>query len=329
MPIALLAALAGSLALHAAALFMPDVDLSTTPEPPPIVAELRPPPPAPAPEVKKAAEPHPARHHPAHHPRTAKGTALPASQLEAAPAAVAAAPEAQPEAAPEMPAEAQPEPQPEAPPAKPVEPVLPSRGYIRYTVYRGDRGFVVGRAEHSWEFADGRYRLTSVTETTGLAALFKPVSVELESRGRLTAGGLQPERFTTRRNGAETQENADFDWENHRVTLKRDGSQHAVLDGAQDLLSFHYQLAYLAGLAMGADMGVATGKKFERYHFDSLGEEKIDTPAGPFRTLHVRVKTDSTTELWLALDRRLLPVKIRYTDRKGESFEQVAIEIGM
>ncbi len=112
------------------------------------------------------------------------------------------------------------------------------------------------------------------------------------------------------------------------MTLARDGSRHEVRDGAQDLLSFHYQLGYLAKLVDGATMGVASGKKFERYRFDALGEEETTTPAGRFRTLHVRVQTDSVTELWLALDRLMLPVKIRYTDRKGDSFEQVATELG-
>jgi hypothetical protein len=80
---------------------------------------------------------------------------------------------------------------------------------------------------------------------------------------------------------------------------------------------------------MAASIGVVTGKKYERYALDSLGEEEIDTPAGHFRTLHLRAMTDNVTEIWIALDRERLPVKIRFTDKKGESFEQVATEIGM
>ena len=150
----------------------------------------------------------------------------------------------------------------------------------------------------------------------------------MESRGRFVAGGLQPERLTTLRNGAETTENADFDWNAQVVTLTRDGKRYDLSDGAQDVVSFHYQLIFVPQLANGASIGVATGKKFERYRFDAVGEETLETPAGNFRTLHVRVQTDSTTELWLALERQLLPIKIRHTDRKGESFEQIAIELG-
>ena len=323
MPLALLAAFIGSLSIHAVALFLPDIDLSTAPEPPPLTAELRPlpKPPAPEAEVRKHVEP-PLKPKPAAaRPKPVMSEAAPVATVPQQPAEIPSAPAA--EAPPPAPAEP-----PAAVPPPTTETRLPANGRIRFVVYRGDRGFEVGRAEHAWEFADGRYRLTAVTETSGLAALFKPVRIELESRGKVTVLGLQPDRFTTRRNGADTDENAVFDWAAHQVTLARNGSRYDVRDGAQDLLSFHYQLGYLAKLVDGASMGVATGKKFERYSFDAVGEEEIDTPAGHFRTLHIRVQTDSTTELWLALDRLMLPVKIRYTDRKGESFEQVATELG-
>lgn len=329
MPIALLAALAGSLVIHAAALWLPDVELSTAPEPAPIMAELQPPPTPPAPPE---APRHPERPAPRHHAERhrAKAAKAPADVVAppVAPAAAAAVPAPEPQAQPGSGEAKVEEPAPavaEAPP----EPRLPGHGFIRFNVYKGTEGLLVGRAEHSWDFADGHYRLAAVTETVGLAALFKPIRVELESRGSLTAEGLQPERFTTRRNGSATNENADFDWSAHQVTLGRDGSRRDMLDGAQDLLSFHYQFGYLPGLAGGVGMGVATGKKFENYRFETVGEEGVDTPAGHFRTVHVRVRTDSTTELWLAIDRLLLPVKIRYTDKKGESFEQLATELGI
>ena len=38
--------------------------------------------------------------------------------------------------------------------------------------------------------------------------------------------------------------------------------------------------------------------------------------------------TESTTEIWIALDRYRLPVKIRFIDKKGDSFEQLVTEIG-
>ena len=112
------------------------------------------------------------------------------------------------------------------------------------------------------------------------------------------------------------------------MRLSRDGSIRQITAGAQDILSLNYQFAYLGRLADGASIGVVTGRKYVRYAVDALGEEEIETPAGRFRTLHLRAMTDRTTEVWIALDHAGLPVKIRFTDNKGESYAQVATELG-
>ena len=323
MPVALLAALLGSLAIHAAALVGMDVELfggGPEPEPAPLRAEIRPLPEAPPapPDVAPRAAPAPVA--------KAARPPRPASARPPAPAAAAAAPPApgpEPEIAPEMPSTAP------VTPAPPAKPVLPATGTIRFVILKESLGFQVGRAEHRWEFGeDGRYRLTGITETSGLVSLFKPIRLETESSGRLVAGGLQPETYRTLKNGKDAGESADFDWSTAEVRLARDGSVQPIARGTQDILSLNYQLAYLGGLAEGSVIGVVTGRKYERYAVDSLGEEEIETPAGRFRTLHLRAMTDKTTEVWIALDRQHLPVRIRFTDKKGESFEQVATEIG-
>jgi hypothetical protein len=320
MPLALLAALAGSLAIHAAALLGMDVELfGGGPEQDPVSlrAELRPPPAPPSPPP--AALPAPAK--PAAKPaRTPKlATAAPTPQV----VPVAPATEPAPEIAPEMPSTAP------RMPDQPTRPLLPASGTIRFAIYKESLGLQIGRAEHRWDFSeDGRYRLIGITETSGLVSLFKPIRIETESSGRLVAGGLQPERYRSLKNGRDANENADFDWSTAEVRLSRDGSVRPIAQGTQDILSLNYQLAYLGDLAGGSVLGVVTGKKYERYQVDSLGEEEIETPAGRFRTLHLRAMTDNVTEVWIALDHDRLPVKIRFTDKKGDSFEQVATELG-
>ena len=321
MPVALFAALLGSLAIHAAALFGTDAELfGGEQEPVPLHAELRP---LPEPPASPPAALPPASPKSAVKPARATKLALARPAPQALP--VAPEPDTEPatEIAPEMPSTAT------SPPAEPARPVLPATGTIRFAIYKESLGLQIGRAEHRWEFnADGSYRLTAVTETSGLAALFKPVRMETESRGRMAAGGLQPETYRSLKNGKDANEKADFDWSTAAVRLARDGSVRPIAPGTQDLLSLNYQLAYLGKLAEGSSMGVVTGKKYERYALDSLGEEEVETPAGRFRTLHLRAMTDNITEIWIALDRQHLPVKIRFTDKKGESFEQVATELG-
>ena len=188
----------------------------------------------------------------------------------------------------------------------------------------------IGMAEHRWKFsADGSYRLQSRIETSGLAALFKPLRQEHESRGQMGPTGLQPIHFSVLRNGQPRGEDADFDWQAGEVLLERDGSRHPLRPGSQDVLSLNYQLAYLSRLEEGIRIGVVTGKKYEHYALDALGEEDIDTPADRFRTLHLRAAGETLTEIWLALDHQRLPVKIRFTDKKGDSYSQVLSEFGL
>jgi hypothetical protein len=59
-----------------------------------------------------------------------------------------------------------------------------ARGRIRYRVDRGDQGFQIGFSIHDWEVVDGSYRITAVTETSGLVGFFRPLRFEVESRGR-------------------------------------------------------------------------------------------------------------------------------------------------
>lgn len=324
MPLALLMALAGSLAIHAAAMFGSDFELfAESAEPPPVRAELRPPPSPPAPVPADAAMPPPppaaARSVPA---RKAPRMPVPANSVPALPAGAMPPSGAAMETDPVSPSTAA------APDAPPPAALLPAAGGIRFAIYKESLGMPVGRAEHRWEFpGDGSYRLLGISETSGLVAVFKPVRIENESRGRLVAGGLRPDSFRTLRNGRETTENADFDWTTGSVRLARDGSVQAVARGTQDLLSLNYQLAWLGRLEEGSGIGVVTGKKYAFYALDSLGEETLETPAGTFRTLHLRAMTDSVTEVWIALDRQRLPVKIRFTDKKGESFLQIATDI--
>jgi len=308
--VVLVLALAGSLLFHLGALLVPELELGMAAEDdevPPLEARIRLPPPA--------AVPPPAKSAPLPPPPTNKSVAKTPSPP--APDAPAAAPAIAPVAEAGL--------SPAAPVPAPPPLALPDKGGILYDVTLGPGGLRVGRAVHRWEFAEGRYRIYVMTETAGIAAFFKNARMEYESRGTITAAGLQPETFTATRNGAEPGDTARFDWNQKQVTISRSGKTSALTPGAQDFASFYYQLVVLGEVGNGLEIGVATARKFQQYRFDVIGEEDVVTDAGTFRTQHLRVQTDMTLDLWLAVDRQRLPIKIRYTDRKGEALEQVAV----
>lgn len=329
MPLALAAALIASLGLHAAALFLPDFEPAAPALAlPPLSAEIvlqprtaptvKAPPPAPKPPARKAKAAAPAAAEtPVAEPAAEVVDAVPAAdepQDASAPTAGAEPAAAPVEAAPAA---------AETPPA--TSPQLPATGEIRYVVQRGEPPTLIGSAVHRWRIADGRYRIESTMETTGIAAWLHAVRLETESSGTLVAGGLAPERYLSRRieRSRERSERADFD---HAAGLVRfgNGSTAPLAAGAQDLLSFNYQLGWLARTG---DMAIATGRKIGVHRLELLGKEWVETPTRPIWTLHFRASGETVTEVWLAPDEYLLPVKIRHIDKKGERFEQVAEEI--
>ena len=219
---------------------------------------------------------------------------------------------------------------PELPAAAPPESPLPRYGRIRFAVTRGDQGFVIGQSLHRWNHDGKTYTLNTVTETTGLAALFRPVQVTQTSVGDIGDEGLRPREFRTGKNGV-AGDAASFDWSPMSLLLTAGNpAKLALKPGAQDMLSMFYQLSakFPSGARDLNEVMVATGRKFERYVFEILREELLPTRYGELRTLHLRSAAGAEAiEVWSALDLRGLPVKIRYTDRQGESFDQVADEI--
>ena len=99
--------------------------------------------------------------------------------------------------------------------------------------------------------------------------------------------------------------------------------------GAQDVLSVFYQVALFPPGAAAFEADVATGKGTYRRVFRRIGESRIELPVGELRTLNVRAEEadGERIDLWLALDRGNLPVRIRMVDRKGNVVEQQAVEI--
>ncbi|GAB2181795.1 hypothetical protein DLREEDagrD3_20180 [Denitratisoma sp. agr-D3] len=318
----LLAALLLSLLLHLALVTSPGwhLGLLTAETPELLEATLAPPPPPPAP---KPAPPKPA-------PRPAPSVAstpVPGSVSTAAPTPPATPVAAEPSPPPALQAKAE-----EAPEA-PIP--LPRRGKIRFGVYKGasgERSLLVGRAIHEWQHDGKRYRLSATTETVGLAALFKNVKILQSSEGGFLKGELKPTLFRQDRGEGDVVESA-FDWAAASVSLQN-GQTAAIGEGAEDVLSMFYQLMQAAQRGEGFVMAVANGRKVERYAFEWLGEERLEIKAGQFRAWHVRVRSAvggagdgrgvDVTEVWLGKEVAGLPIRIRYTDRKGEVGDQIA-----
>jgi hypothetical protein len=320
-------ALSASVALHVGVLLAPGwpLPLDDEPETVHLDATILAPPPVAAKQAAPGAPP--ARKRP-----PAKLPSPPAPPTPAAPVAdvpvesLPASPE--PVLAAEPPPADLPEIAEAAPSAVLPAPTFASRwprsGRIVYQVTRGEEGLIVGQSEQRWEHDGTRYSLQAVTETTGLAALFRPAKVTQESRGVFDAAGLRPLEFETQREG-KAKDSVRFDPEQGRIVLAR-GVAVPFVPAAQDLLSLFYQLAALSFDVPKYPLTVTTGRKVATYAI-AVGEEIVlETPRGPRSVRHLKVRgsaREDATDIWLDVETRL-PLKIRHRDRKGEIFDQVA-----
>lgn len=310
-------AIALSALVHAILLFAPLVKLPPIEAPlplPPLTAKLEPLP-------KIAAKPVPLKK-PKRKPKPA-----PLVPKEAPPAESVSTEEPQIDAEPQPPAidETANKTAEEARPAHP----LPKHAQLTFVAYTGT-DFKIGEARHILEIGDDKsYTLRVGMNTTGLASIFKTYESEHRSSGTLTPQGLRPNEFSETKNTSKGKESleAKFSWE-EKVLSFSNGNSMPLPEQAQDVVSFIYQLSQLP-LDNGAiAMYISNGKKLERYEFTIGEEEMIQTRLGRLRALplhKVHAQGEEGLDIWLGLEYRLLPVKLRMFDRKGQIAGEMVI----
>lgn len=209
---------------------------------------------------------------------------------------------------------------------------LPKHAQLTFVAYKGT-DFEIGEARHRLNIGDDKsYTLRVGMNTTGLASIFKTFESNQQSGGTLTAQGLRPDEYSEIKNTSKGKETlaAKFAWE-EKVLSFSNGNSTPLLEQAQDTISFLYQLSQL-DLDNGAiSMYISNGKKLERYELAVGKEEMIQTRLGRLRALplhKVHAQGEEGLDIWLALEYRLLPVKLRMFDRNGQiSGEMVISEI--
>ncbi|MGV8990389.1 MAG: DUF3108 domain-containing protein [Thiobacillus sp.] len=208
-----------------------------------------------------------------------------------------------------------------APP--PLNP-LPARIDLRFKV---SYGLAAGEQTMVWVNEDGQhYTLISVAEATGLAGIFYHGKFVQTSRGRITPRGLQPEEFWDQR--GDKRSSAQFDASQGYLTLNpaKGAPRHFKYEGeVQDVLSLFFHLALTAPPPGGKlTYTVFNGKKLRDYTYAVRGEEVVETAVGSLRTLHLARlgdDRDGRFEVWLAVDRHYLPVRVMMSDDKQNQVE--------
>ncbi|NBP37905.1 MAG: DUF3108 domain-containing protein [Betaproteobacteria bacterium] len=209
------------------------------------------------------------------------------------------------------------------------------RGQWNYKMYYGDRAddSVVALVRFEVEVTDSLYVLRSLARPQGFAAVLFQGDFTQESRGTVSEWGYQPSYYEEHR-GQRGKRWAQMDWEQREVRLS-DGARLPIAQGVQDRLSIAWQLSALARSQLkrlqsstGIQIPLILTKNIElnRFFARAIAEDTIDGQR--LRLLKVEReprpgKRDASIEVWLDIDRDMLPVRLRVEDRRGRVVEQV------
>jgi hypothetical protein len=199
-----------------------------------------------------------------------------------------------------------------------------------FDLFYGAQPSKVGQVTHTWA-QDGReYRVETIAEAVGFVSLFLGGRLVQRSSGVFTTDGLVPTEYRAELGMRERTETAHFDWAARKLALASKGESR-LLDlpaGAQDPLSMLHQLYFMTPIPDAAQFDIVTGRKLYRYVYQMVGEAQFETPLGIVRALHLRRQDPdgSSMDVWLDLDRNLLPARIHAVDRKGRVLQQVIRE---
>lgn len=197
-------------------------------------------------------------------------------------------------------------------------------------------GAPIGVMQDSFEIRDGRYQIVSETHATGILALVQRRPARVTSSGEVDRVGLRPHAFeATRGNSDARRARADFDWSAHRLVLTHDSRVDTVTlpPGTQDRLSIMYQFLFLAPEQLRElKFAMTNGRKLDQYRYAPGPDTAVDTPMGRLAVVHLVKQLapgDTATEIWLARDHGMLPVKMRIVEDDGSRFEQIITRIDM
>jgi hypothetical protein len=154
-----------------------------------------------------------------------------------------------------------------------------------------------------------------------------------ESRGVVSEWGYRPAYYEEQR-GQRGKRWAQMDWDQREVRLS-DGARLPIAQGVQDRLSIAWQLSALANSQLarlqspdGVQIPLILSRHIElnRFFARAAAEEIIDGQR--LRLLKVERearpgKRDASIEVWLDVDRDMLPVRLRIEDRRGRVVEQL------
>ena len=208
-------------------------------------------------------------------------------------------------------------------------PVAPFQA--RYEVYAS--GFSIGEAIITLTAAEpGAYQMSSDVRPNGLVAMLASGRIHEQVSGEIRNGAIRPIQYErlldTGRKSNHMQ--LRFDWSAAQVQALYNSEQATLplSPGVVDPLSL--QLVVMGDLKRGqapSQYSLVDKTQIKTYQIRNQGEETLDTPLGPLRTVRINQYTPGKTRMttfWVAPGKQYLLVRIA---QEKDGKEEVRMEI--
>ena len=193
--------------------------------------------------------------------------------------------------------------------------------HASYSVSRND--FRVGVAEFTLARSpDGNYSYKSVTQPTGLAALFFSDVITESSQFTLRDGKPESLRYEYSHSSSshDRSEQISFDWDKH-IAISRDGKKHrniTIEPGIYDRALAQLAVSLdIAGGKLADSYRVLDHNEISEYRMQRGDDTRLRTESGTYQVIKVArkdAKKKRTTTFWLAPKLDYLPVQIEQSE---------------
>ena len=184
---------------------------------------------------------------------------------------------------------------------------------------------IVGSLKINYKVNKNNYEIDYKAKAEGISSFFYSKPLIQKSSGSIDILGLRPDYYLYS-HGKKKKSEAFFDWENKILTInrKKNTNKYALINQAQDQLSFMFQFMFLDPLNK-MQIPITNAKVFKIYNYHYIDEVNINTKLGYLDVLHVakfNYQSPERIDLWLAKKYGYLPVKISITEEDLSSIIQ-------
>jgi len=196
---------------------------------------------------------------------------------------------------------------------------IPTTFEANYSVAKGS--MTLGNLHTSLKVSGGRYSYQKYTKATGLAALLTGIKITENTNGVLSGNSIRPSNYLFNKKQRSKSKIDKIQFSGNTATENYKGKSYKfnINANTQDRASLELVLARDVTLNKARlSYQVVESGEMKTYNFQKLGNEKIQTPAGTFNTVTVKVVRSGNkreTIFWLAKEVDYLPVKIRHREK--------------